>query len=85
MSEILIDHDAFLIHGAAIGLGNSAYLFCAPSGTGKTTHCKLWKDRAPGFYFVNGDKPFIATDADGNQPMACGSPWAGKEKYYLIQ
>ena len=43
-----------------IKVDNDAYAFCAKSGTGKTTHTKLWMqllgDRMS---YINGDKPLI--------------------------
>ena len=36
-------HHRFLMHGAAIAFDGAAYLFTAPSGTGKTTHVRLWR------------------------------------------
>ena len=79
--EALIDYDAFMLHGATIALNNSAYVFSAPSGTGKTTHIMKWLERCPDAFVVNGDKPFIKFNDDGTV-LACGSPWAGKENMY---
>ena len=43
IAEILPEYDAFVMHGAVAALdGREAYLFTAPSGTGKTTHLQLW-------------------------------------------
>ena len=82
LSETLIDYDTFLMHGAVIAADGKAYLFTAPSGTGKTTHIRQWLERLPGAFVVNGDKPFIKTSGDGTPPLACGSPWGGKENLY---
>ena len=43
----LLDYDAFLMHGAVVGLGERAYLFTAPSGVGKTTHTRFWLETFP--------------------------------------
>lgn len=80
-SEVLLPFDTMLMHGAAVGLENAAYLFTAPSHTGKTTHARLWLKNCPGAYIVNGDKPFIRFTEDGSI-FACASPWAGKENLY---
>ena len=76
ISEGIVDYGAFVMHGAVIAFENKAYLFTGKSGTGKSTHIYLWKKNLPNAYIVNGDKPFILA---GETPMACGSPWTGKE------
>ena len=53
----MLDFDTFLMHGAVIAVGDKAWLFTAPSGTGKTTHINLWLNNITGSYVVNGDKP----------------------------
>ena len=73
----MLDYDTFLMHGSAVAARGGAYLFTAPSGTGKTTHTKLWLENIPGSYVVNGDKPLIRV-RDG-YCEACGTPWSGKE------
>ena len=77
ITELLLDYDILLMHGAVIASGGSAYMFSAPSGTGKTTHVRLWLRSIHDSYVVNGDKPFIKIEND--RIMACGSPWSGKE------
>ena len=56
----LIDHDILLFHGSVIAVDGEAYLFTAKSGTGKSTHTRLWRayfgDRA---VMVNDDKPLL--------------------------
>lgn len=68
-----------LMHGAAIEYGGRAYLFCAPSGTGKTTHIRLWREHlGDAVQIINGDKPFVEVPPEG-APIVHGTPWAGKE------
>lgn len=77
IAEQLPEYNRFVFHGAAIEYGENAYLFTAPSGTGKTTHINLWRqylgDRVK---IINGDKPIINV---ADSPMVYGTPWAGKE------
>lgn len=75
----ILDHGAFLMHGALVGLDGRAYLFTAPSGVGKSTHARFWLEAFPDAFIINGDKPFIKIK-DG-KAYACGSPWAGKEGF----
>lgn len=72
----MLDFDTFLMHGAVVAVGDKAWLFTAPSGTGKTTHINLWLNNIPGSYVVNGDKPLIHI---GDDCTVYGTPWAGKE------
>ena len=80
MFSWLMSHDAMLLHASAVAMDGRAYLFVAPSGTGKSTHAALWRqrfgpDRAT---VLNDDKPLIRLDGQGRFQV-CGSPWCGKE------
>lgn len=79
ITELLFDHDVLLFHGSVIAVDGEAYLFTARSGTGKSTHTRLWRemlgDRA---VMVNDDKPFLRFE-DGIV-YAHGSPWNGKHR-----
>ena len=75
-AEGMLGYDTFLMHGAVIAVGDRAWLFTAASGTGKTTHIRLWLDNIEGSYVVNGDKPLIHI---GEEVTVFGTPWAGKE------
>ena len=71
-------HQAAVFHGAVIAVDGEAYAFTAASGTGKTTHMKLWLKRfGSRALVVNGDKPILRLE--GEQVYACGTPWSGKE------
>ena len=76
-AEFLFDKNTLLFHGSAIAVDGEGYLFTAHSGTGKSTHTRLWMglfgDRA---VMVNDDKPFLRLD--GDRVWLCGSPWSGK-------
>ncbi len=79
IAEKMPFYDAFLIHAAAVSVDGRGYLFSGPSGTGKSTHAKLWKkhfeDR---MRFINDDKPLLK--ATGHGIRIFGSPWCGKER-----
>jgi len=79
VTECLFDYDTLLFHGSVIAVDGKAYLFTAKSGTGKSTHTRLWRellgDRA---VMVNDDKPFLRITPEG--VIACGSPWMGKHR-----
>lgn len=77
IAEKLPEHDAFLFHGSAVAVDGQAYLFAAPSGTGKSTHARLWReqlgDRAA---MINDDKPIIRVMEE--TAFVFGTPWDGK-------
>lgn len=77
IADYLIDYSTLLFHGSVIAVDNEAYLFAAPSGTGKSTHARLWRElfgqRA---VMINDDKPLLRI-ADGGV-VAYGTPWDGK-------
>lgn len=79
----ILKFNGILIHSSVICLNNEAYGFLAPSGTGKSTHTRLWikyfKEKGQDIYFVNGDKPIYRYFDD--KLFVCGHPWAGKEGY----
>ena len=74
----LIDYDAIVFHGSAVAVDGRVFLFTAPSGTGKTTHTRLWLDQIPGSYVLNGDKPLLRFCSD--RILVCGTPWRGRER-----
>ena len=84
IADGLVDYGALLIHGAAISVNGFAYVFIAPSGTGKTTHIMKWIENCPDSFVINGDKPFILTGGDDKYPRVFSSPWAGKEDMYAM-
>lgn len=74
----LVHYDAFLMHSSVIAVDGVAYAFAAPSGTGKTTHTRLWLEQfGSRAQVVNGDKPIYRFQGDAL--YACGTPWQGKE------
>ena len=79
ISEALFAYDVLLFHGSVVAVDGMAYMFTAKSGTGKSTHTRLWREllgeRA---VMVNDDKPFLRVTEEG--VLACGSPWNGKHR-----
>lgn len=77
--DYLIDKGVILFHCSALEIDGEAYLFTAPSGTGKSTHTRLWRkhfgDRVT---MINDDKPLLMFSPDG-QITVFGTPYMGKE------
>ena len=71
----VLDFDGYYVHSSAVVCDGKAYLFTAPSGTGKSTHTEKWI-RLFGAHYLNDDKPIIR-QVDG-QWIAYGTPWSGK-------
>ena len=80
MAAALLDRDILLFHGSAVAVDGETYLFTAKSGTGKSTHTRLWRE-----YFgeravmVNDDKPLIYLPENGT-PVIYGTPYNGKHR-----
>ena len=72
----LIGHGRFFLHASAVVYEDAAYLFSAPSGTGKSTHTALWRELFPGSYILNDDKPVLQPGPEG--VTVWGTPFAGK-------
>lgn len=58
-----------------------AALFLGESGTGKSTHTRLYINNIEGSRLLNDDSPILKVEADGTV-MAYGSPWSGKTHCY---
>lgn len=75
----LVSHDVLLFHGSVVAMDGVAYLFTAKSGTGKSTHTRLWRQEfGDKVIMVNDDKPLLRISSDGI--LVCGTPWDGKHR-----
>lgn len=70
-----------LIHASAIEFNGKAYLFLGESGTGKSTHARLWQENIKGARLLNDDSPIISINSENNI-LVYGSPWSGKTPCY---
>lgn len=74
----LPEFDAFWLHACVVEKDGEAYAFTAPSGFGKTTHARLWKQLfGDKVRIINGDNPVITMRS--GRFLAWGTPWCGKE------
>ncbi len=75
--NIIAHSGGMILHSSAISYNNQGILFSAPSGTGKSTHTKLWQKLWPDCVdIVNDDTPAIFFK--NNVPYMYGLPWSGK-------
>lgn len=73
---------SYAIHSASILYKEKAWLFSAPSGTGKSTHAKLWQDlydTPP----LNGDLNLLGIK--DNVPVVYGLPWCGTSGIFTTE
>ena len=70
-----------LFHAAAVSLEGRGYMFLGKSGTGKSTHARLWLQNIPGTELMNDDNPAVRIKADGTA-VVYGTPWSGKTPCY---
>ncbi|MGN0297752.1 MAG: hypothetical protein ACI4C1_00965 [Lachnospiraceae bacterium] len=84
--EDIIKDDVILFHCSAIAMDGKAYLFTAPSGTGKSTHTRLWReyfnkknscDNLHRVIMINDDKPLLAVRSE--EVLVYGTPYSGKD------
>jgi hypothetical protein len=74
------EKQTMLMHASVIRHQGKGYLMTAPSGTGKSTHTRLWYDNIPGCDLMNDDNPVVRI-IDG-EAIVYGSPWSGKTPCY---
>ncbi len=73
-------HDAIFLHASLIEANDVGVAFTAISGTGKSTHTRLWqKLLGDKVQIINGDKPIVRFEND--IPYGYGTPWCGKEHW----
>lgn len=79
IAEKMPEYDTFLFHGSVIAVDGQGYLFTAKSGTGKSTHTKLWRELFGNrVVVVNDDKPLIR--ANNGSVTVFGTPYNGKHR-----
>lgn len=68
------------IHASSIVKDSKAVLFLGESGTGKSTHSRLWLQYIENSYLLNDDSPLLRIEDD--MILIYGSPWSGKVHCY---
>ena len=76
-----------LFHSATVEYRGKGYMFLGKSGTGKSTHARLWLRYNEGSALLNDDNPvvrFFAPESPEGEARAVvyGSPWSGKTPCY---
>lgn len=79
-SQAIIPYSAVSMHASVVVNDGKAFLFMGKSGTGKSTHTRLWLEHIPGSSLLNDDNPIVRIV--GDEVMIYGSPWSGKTHCY---
>lgn len=69
------------VHASVVMYEGKGYLFLGKSGTGKSTHSRMWLESIPGTQLLNDDNPVLRL-REGNNISVFGSPWSGKTPCY---
>lgn len=93
---ILDEYNGFFLHCSCLEYEGKAIIFTAKSGTGKSTHSRLWRELlGDKVTMINDDKPIVRFV--DNEFIIYGTPWNGKHSlsnnikapikaiYYLYQ
>lgn len=73
--------DTVAVHTSTITYKGKNVLFLGESGTGKSTHTRLWRENIEGATLLNDDSPILRIKENG-EAWIYGSPWSGKTPCY---
>src|SRR5690606_23889084 len=79
--QACLPHNVILVHASAVRVNGRAYAFLGKSGTGKSTHSRLWLENISGTELLNDDNPAVRLEEDG-KIWLYGTPWSGKTSCY---
>ncbi len=65
------------VHSSVVVCDGRAVMCLGESGTGKSTHTRLWLQHIAATHLLNDDSPILADDG-----TVYGSPWSGKTHCY---
>lgn len=72
--------DTLMVHASVVDLCGGGYMFLGRSGTGKSTHSRLWLKNIDGTSLLNDDNPVVRVEPEG--VYVYGTPWSGKSPCY---
>lgn len=79
-AQAIISRDGISLHASTVAADGKAFLFLGKSGTGKSTHSRMWLRNIPGSHLLNDDNP--AVRVIGGEVIVFGTPWSGKTPCY---
>lgn len=82
--QAVLTQRTLLVHASVVQIMGQAVAFLGKSGTGKSTHSRLWCSYIEGCTLLNDDNPAIRIKEDGST-WIYGTPWSGKTTCYKQQ
>lgn len=79
--QAVLAHRTLVVHASTVQIDGQAVAFLGKSGTGKSTHSRLWCRYIDGCTLLNDDNPAIRIEEDGTT-WIYGTPWSGKTPCY---
>ena len=76
------DKHTLEMHAAVIERKGHGFLFLGHSGTGKSTHARMWMSAFEDAKLLNDDNPVLRILENG-EVHVYGSPWSGKTPCYI--
>lgn len=73
-------YDTMMVHASVIAHNGQGYMFLGRSGTGKSTHSRLWLNHIADTELLNDDNPVIRVI--DSKAIVYGTPWSGKTPCY---
>jgi hypothetical protein len=73
-------YETLMVHASVIRHNDGGYMFLGRSGTGKSTHSRLWLSHIDDTELLNDDNPVIRLV--NGEVMVFGTPWSGKTHCY---
>ena len=75
-----LPYGTIAVHSSCIVYRDRAVLFLGESGTGKSTHTRLWREHVEGAFLLNDDSPVLRVE-DGRR-AGLWKPWSGETPCY---
>lgn len=73
-------YETLMVHASVIRHNEGGYVFLGRSGTGKSTHSRLWLNNIEDSVLLNDDNPVIRII--NGEAIVFGTPWSGKTHCY---
>ncbi|MDE5493039.1 hypothetical protein [Elizabethkingia meningoseptica] len=80
--QAMLCYKTVLFHASVVEQEGNGYGFLGKSGTGKSTHSRLWLEHLSGVTLLNDDNPAVRIMENG-EVMIFGTPWSGKTHCYI--